>query len=94
MLEPNTLSKNNENNSSAILPVMNFVSIANIRKRCGRKLSIIASPWLKPGAFSLSIKHLILFLNLILVFLILDHVRISLGYCILNLGLELIIIIL
>jgi len=57
MLEPNTLSKNNGNNSSAILPVMNFVSIANIRKKCGRILFIIASPWLKPGAFSLSVRN-------------------------------------
>jgi len=59
MLEPNTLSKNNGNNSSAILLVMNFVSIASIRKMCERTLSIIASPWLKPGAFSLSVIKLV-----------------------------------
>ena len=55
MLEPNTLSKNNGNNSSAVLPVMNFVSIASIRKMFEETLFIIASPWLKPGAFSLSV---------------------------------------
>jgi len=51
MLEPNTLSKNNGNNSSAILLVMNFVSIANIRKKCGRNTFYYCSPLAKARGF-------------------------------------------